>query len=80
MIDQVCIVDDMEKSVKLLGITLDNKLSWDQHMNIVYIRLSRVIYLLKCLKTKWPKNFEKMHIMLFLIVLLVMVPYLGQWY
>ncbi|KAG8291853.1 hypothetical protein J6590_108669 [Homalodisca vitripennis] len=44
------------KSVKLLGINLDSKLNWWVHINSLCSRLSRVIFLLKKLKSCTSKN------------------------
>lgn len=47
-------------SVKLLGFNLDSKLVWDDHVNMLCIRLSRVLYLLRRLKNELPVDFVKL--------------------
>ena len=47
----------MEQPVNLLGVILDNRLSWRDHIESVCIRLSRVIYLLRSLKSIITKEF-----------------------
>ncbi|PSN50182.1 hypothetical protein C0J52_06656 [Blattella germanica] len=47
----------MEQPVNLLGVILDNRLSWKDHIESVCIRLSRVIYLLRSLKSIITKEF-----------------------
>jgi hypothetical protein len=46
-------------SVKLLGIYLDQKLSWHVHVESVCKRLSRIVYLLKHLKNYISKDYLK---------------------
>uniref|UniRef100_A0A1B6LWG4 Reverse transcriptase domain-containing protein n=1 Tax=Graphocephala atropunctata TaxID=36148 RepID=A0A1B6LWG4_9HEMI len=43
--------DDISKPVKLLGVSLDHKLVWDEHTNNLTSKLSRVCFLLKKLKS-----------------------------
>uniref|UniRef100_A0A1B6MGA2 Reverse transcriptase domain-containing protein n=1 Tax=Graphocephala atropunctata TaxID=36148 RepID=A0A1B6MGA2_9HEMI len=50
----------LQPDVKLLGITLDSKLSWVSHVNSVCSRLSRVIFLLNHLKKCVNKSHLKM--------------------
>ncbi|XP_039277657.1 uncharacterized protein LOC111050983 [Nilaparvata lugens] len=46
--------------VKLLGFTLDRKLSWGEHIETVCARLSRVVFLLRGLKYSVPPHYLKM--------------------
>ncbi|XP_039291204.1 uncharacterized protein LOC120352928 [Nilaparvata lugens] len=46
--------------VKLLGFTLDRKLSWGEHIETVCARLSRVVFLLRGLKHSVPPHYLKM--------------------
>jgi hypothetical protein len=43
--------------VKLLGFTIDSHLVWDDHINCLCTKLSRVIYLLRRLRSELPTRF-----------------------
>ena len=45
--------------VKLLGITLDSKLSWAPHIDTVCVKLSRVVCMLRNIKRLVPINYLK---------------------
>ena len=51
--------DDMISTVRLLGITLDSRLTWAGHIDEVSKRLSRVLYLLSNLKALVSSNYLK---------------------
>lgn len=58
----LCTLKPQEKEdspVKLLGFCVDPKLSWTHHIHQVCVRLSRVLYLLKKLKSEIPKPYLK---------------------
>lgn len=46
-----------EEAVKLLGFWIDPKLSWNQHITKVCVKLSRVLYLLRKLKLYITQRF-----------------------
>ena len=46
-----------EQRVNFLGIHLDSKLSWDEHIDYLCTRLSRVIFLIRNLKTILPASY-----------------------
>lgn len=48
------------KTVKLLGVTLDQKLIWEDHTNNVIAKLSRVCFLLRKLKSCVSNDLMKM--------------------
>lgn len=45
--------------VKFLGVYLDNKLSWAQHIEYISVKLSRVIYLLRQLMNCVPEKYVR---------------------
>jgi hypothetical protein len=53
-------VYDYENVVSLLGIKLDSKLSWSEHIDYVSKKLSRVVYLLINLKRHVSNKYLKM--------------------
>ena len=55
-------------NVKLLGIIIDSKLTWDSHIDMICCKLARVIHLLRHLKPLVPKQYLKTAYFAFLIV------------
>lgn len=43
-------IDQLGKSARFLGVTLDSGLTWDQHVHGLAERLCKVVYLLKTLR------------------------------
>lgn len=50
-------VEERDSAVKLLGFWVDPKLSWHRHTGQVCVRLSRVLHLLRKLRTRLNKFF-----------------------
>lgn len=46
-------------TIKFLGLTVDDHLTWNSHIDYLSIRLSRVVYLLKRLQSVVPENYIK---------------------
>jgi hypothetical protein len=53
-------VSEGARNARLLGITLDQRLTWIPHIENVCSKLSRVIYLLRNLKDLVPKHYLRM--------------------
>jgi hypothetical protein len=52
-------INESPDSIKFLGLYIDNKLSWGSHIKYLSVRLSRVIYLIRKLKTCVPDNYVR---------------------
>lgn len=50
-------IGDRVREVKCLGIYIDSRLSWEAHINNMAARLSRVIYLIRNLKSHISDNY-----------------------
>ena len=48
---------DFEGPVRLLGFALDCKLVWEEHVDVVCLKLSRILFLLRRLKNLVTANY-----------------------